>query len=133
MCQVEPKPIRERNRITFSSHVEVQIVEVQVLDEANVFPLQDVNTEEFLKEIGFVLDGITLLPAPPTDSVESYPIQHLDLGMFPQDDEKQLICPLHGGKLKKCTSRNGWEFLACPKSKFYTNCYLMTGIHEAGK
>ena len=90
-------------------------VKVQVLEEGNVAPLQDVSTEDFLKEMGF--DMVPILDPSPSPSLGTFQALHLE----------QYLCPVHHEDMRQHTSRNGWLYWRCPT----TNCFVMTGIQEA--
>ena len=70
-------------------------LEVQVLEEGNGVQLQDVRTEEFLKEMGF--DMIPIFDPSPSPSLGTIQALHLE----------QYLCPVHREDMGQHTARNG--------------------------
>jgi len=83
--------------------VDREEVKVQVLEEGNGGPVQDVSTEELDRS-----------PLP-------------SLGNFQAVDLEQYLCPVHHEVMGKNTARNGWLYFRCPT----TNCFVRTGVEEA--
>ena len=77
-------------------------------------PLRDVDTNEFLRELGFeVIDEGQQEDLPTMQS-------------FGAVKEEPMECFFHDCKLEKCTSQTGWEYVRCPMP----DCFIFTGLDK---
>ena len=85
--------------------------DVQVLEEGDAVPLQDVSTEGFLKEMG--LDWTPMFD-PPLDTFQNMYVE-------------QYLCPVHLEEMSQRSYEGAtWTYWCCPVA----DCFVMTGVHD---
>ena len=88
-------------------------VEVQVFEEGDAVPLQDVSTESFLKEMGF---DLTPMLDPPLGTLQNMYRKHL--------------CPVHLEEMSQRSHEGGaWTYWRCP----VVDCFVMTGTQDGNE
>ena len=94
-------------------------------------PLQDVSTDQFLEEMGFNVpyEETIVIPSPPADKVltmHSLRPYREDECKPPKVQEPGMECFFHDCKLEKRVSKNGWEYVRCPRE----DCVIFCGVDQ---
>ncbi|KAJ7391137.1 hypothetical protein OS493_020164 [Desmophyllum pertusum] len=80
-------------------------------------PLQDINTNDLLRDLGF-------------EVIEEGQQENLPtIQTFGAVKEEPLQCFIHDCKLEKCTSQTGWEYAKCPMY----DCFIFTGLDKVNR